>query len=139
MSALVLDCSIVMAWCFEDEASPACDEVLDGVKDTGAIVPSLWYWEVGNVLATAQRRGRIAERDTVSSLKLLSELPIVADDVGASLAWHQTRLLAQTHSLSVYDAAYLELALRTGGILASLDKSLRTAAIAAGVEVRPLL
>ena len=122
-----------MAWCFEDEASPACDAILDRVRDEGTIVPALWYWEVANVLVGAQKRGRISERDCTTYLELLSTLPIKTDDAGAAKAWNQTRLLAQLHALSVYDAAYLELALRRSLPLATLDKALLAALAAAGV------
>jgi predicted nucleic acid-binding protein len=137
MSSLVLDCSLAMAWCFEDEASPACDAILDRARDEGASVPALWYWEVANVLVSAQKRGRISERDCTTYLELLSTLPIKTDDAGAAKAWNQTRLLSQLHTLSVYDAAYLELALRTGGSLATLDKALRAAAVKSGIESLP--
>jgi predicted nucleic acid-binding protein len=133
VNALILDCSVAMAWCFEDEASPACDAILEKVRDIGAIVPALWYWEVGNVLVNAQRRSRISERDCTLRFDLLSALPISPDEIGTKKAWNQTRLLAQLHTLSVYDAAYLELALRTGGDLATLDKALRAAAVRSGV------
>ena len=63
MSALVLDCSLAIAWCFEDEASAAADAILERVRDDGALVPALWVWEVANVLTLAARRGRIGGGD----------------------------------------------------------------------------
>jgi len=137
VSELILDCSVAMAWCFEDEASAACDAVLDRVRDGGAIVPALWFWEVGNVLAMAQRRGRISESACAVRLNLLSALPIRTDDIGPAKAWNETRLLAQSQILSVYDAAYLELALRQGGVLATKDKALNLAANRLGIETLP--
>jgi predicted nucleic acid-binding protein len=137
VSALILDCSLAMAWCFEDEASAEADAVLDRVRDGGAIVPALWYWEVGNVLAMAQRRGRISESACTIRLNLLAALPIKTDDEGAAKAWHETLSLAKSHTLSVYDAAYLELALRQGGAFATLDKALRRVAAKLGIELLP--
>jgi predicted nucleic acid-binding protein len=137
VKALILDCSIAMAWCFEDEASPEADIVLDRVRDGGAIVPALWYWEVGNVLAMAQRRGRISESACTIRLNLLAALPIKTDEEGAAKAWHETLLLAKSHTLSVYDGAYLELALRQGGAFATLDKALRRVAAKLGLELLP--
>jgi predicted nucleic acid-binding protein len=134
VSALILDCSVAMAWCFEDEANPACDALLDQVRDLGAIVPALWYWEVANVFLSAQKRGRITEVGCAARLELLAALPIKIDEFGVSKSWTQTRLLAQIHGLTAYDAAYLELALRLGGRLASLDKALSAAAKKSGLE-----
>jgi predicted nucleic acid-binding protein len=137
MSALVLDCSLAMAWCFEDEASPEADAVLERVRDNGAIVPALWFWEVANVLTLAARRGRIATGDVAARLGLLAALPIRADDDGVGRAWRETALLAQAEALTVYDAAYLELALRLGGDLATLDTDVRRAADRLGVKALP--
>lgn len=137
MKALILDCSLAMAWCFEDEASPEADAVLDRVRDGGTIVPALWYWEVGNVLAIAQRRGRMSESACAIRLNLLAALPIKTDEAGTAKAWHETLLLAKSHTLSVYDAAYLELSLRQGGALATSDKALRGVAAKLGIELLP--
>ena len=137
MKALILDCSLAMAWCFEDEASPEADTVLDRVRDGGAIVPALWYWEVGNVMTMALRRGRINESDCAIRLALLGALPIKTDDVGVARAWHETLSLAKSHGISVYDAAYLELALRQGGELATKDKALDAVANKLGIETLP--
>jgi predicted nucleic acid-binding protein len=137
MTPLILDCSLAMAWCFEDEASEAADGVLDRVRDGGAIVPALWYWEVGNVLAIAQKRGRISESECAIRLNLLAALPIKTDEFGATKAWHETLSLAKSNMLSAYDAAYLELALRLGGTLATNDKALRTVAAKLGIDLLP--
>ncbi|MEY3235756.1 type II toxin-antitoxin system VapC family toxin [Aquidulcibacter sp.] len=137
MKALILDCSLAMAWCFEDEASPEADAVLDRVRDGGAIVPALWYWEVGNVMTMAQSRGRLNESECAIRLALLAALPIKTDDVGVAKAWHETLSLAKSHGISVYDAAYLELALRQGGELATKDKALDAVANKLGIETLP--
>ena len=79
MSALVVDASVALAWCFEDEASPATDAVLDQVKDEGAVVPSLWHLELGNILLLAERRGRTIQGGIVARLALMGQLPITID------------------------------------------------------------
>ena len=123
MSALVLDCSLAMAWCFEDEASAAADAILERVRDDGALVPALWIWEVANVLTLAARRGRIGGGDVAARLALMTALPIRVDDEGVARAWRETALLAQ--------------ALRLGADLATLDTELRRAAGRVGVRVLP--
>ena len=137
MSALVLDCSMAMAWCFEDEASPQSDALLERVRDEGAIVPALWFWEVANVLMLAARRGRIEAADVAGRLGLLSVLPIRVDDEAVARAWREAALLAQGQTLTVYDAAYLELAIRHAAPLASLDAKMRRAAAGLGLAILP--
>jgi len=137
MTGFVLDCSIAMAWCFEDEASPVADALLERVRDEGAAVPSLWHWEVANVLAIAVRKGRLTQRDAQARLLLLGALPIVTDREGPARAWRETFMLMQSHMLTEYDAAYLELALRLGVGLATNDKQLRQAAAFNGISVLP--
>jgi predicted nucleic acid-binding protein len=80
VNPLVLDCSLAMTWCFEDEASHEADTLLERVRDDGAIVPALWFWEVANVLTLAARRGRITSGDVATRLALLSTLPIRVDE-----------------------------------------------------------
>lgn len=110
---------------------------LERVRDDGAFVPALWIWEVANVLALAARRGRIGGGDVAARLALMTALPIRVDDEGVARAWRETALLAQAETLTVYDAAYLELALRLGADLATLDTELRRAAGRVGVRVLP--
>jgi predicted nucleic acid-binding protein len=137
MTGLVLDCSVATSWCFEDEAAPETDALLERVRDEGAIVPALWLWEVANVLTSAVRRRRITASDARARLALLATLPIVADPDGPSRAWREAFLLAQTHKLTAYNAAYLELAVRGGRDLATKDTNLQQAARAIGVKVIP--
>jgi predicted nucleic acid-binding protein len=133
MSRLVLDCSIAMAWCFEDEADPRADEVLARLVRDTAIVPGIWPLEVANVLAVCERKGRITVASTAQFLKMLGGLPIVIDDQGANRAFGEVLMLARTWRLSAYDAAYLELALREGCPLATLDAALQQAAAGLGI------
>ena len=134
----VLDSSLAMAFVFDDEATPETDRVLDdlGEKDE-AVTPSLWRWEVGNALLMAERRKRIAAADTNRHLAALQALPISADENAFQEAWTASLLLARRHELTLYDAAYLELAIRLGVPLGSLDTELRRAARAEGVKLLP--
>jgi predicted nucleic acid-binding protein len=130
---MVIDTSLTMAWCFEDEATDDADGVLDRLLEDEAIVPPLWQFEVTNVLLVAERRSRITEAQTTRFLDLLSQLPIRID---ASLT-DLTALLSagRRHGLSAYDAAYLVLAERLGVPLATLDERLAAAGRSAGVDV----
>jgi len=131
----VFDASITMAWCFEDEKTTATEALLDRLRATPAAVPQLWCWEVGNMLALATRKGRIATAARAQFIALLHALPIQFDGLSAQQALSATLSLAESHGLTVYDASYLELAMRLGVPLASLDADLRAAATAAGVAM----
>ncbi len=137
MSAFVLDCSIAAAWLFEDEARPETDDLLDLLRDDGALVPNLWHLEVGNVLIQAERRGRITAAQIATRLELLASLPIATDGETDVLAFREILTLARAQALTTYDAAYLELALRQGIPLATQDKALVRAAIAVKVDTLP--
>lgn len=131
--SLVIDTSVTMAWCFEDEANEATDAVLDRLTDDQAVVPSLWQLEVANVLLVAERRKRITEAQAMRFIDLLGALPIRID----SSTGDPTAVLAtgRQHGLSAYDAAYLVLAERLAAPLATLDDRLRTACLNAGVQL----
>jgi predicted nucleic acid-binding protein len=137
VSALVVDASVALAWCFEDEASPATDAVLDRVKDGGAIVPSLWHLELGNILLLAERRDRTIQGGIVARLALMGQLPITIDPETTGRAWREILTLARAERLTTYDAAYLELAVRSGLPLATKDEALLGAAQRMGVAVVP--
>jgi len=129
----VLDCSVTMAWCFNDEATPYTDGVRDCLADKRAVVPSIWPLEAANATLMGERRKRLDEARSQRFFVLLAALPIVVDDETGSRAFGNIVHLARTHQLSAYDAAYLELAVRRGLPLACLDGKLKTAALAAGV------
>ena len=131
--AFVLDCSLTLAWFFEDEADAYAQAVEDSLPSAAAIVPTLWPLEVANALLMGERRKRATEAKATTFLGLLKALPIVVDDETAERAWQESIHLARMHQLSVYDAAYLELALRRGLTLATLDDKLAAAANAVGV------
>ena len=129
----VLDCSVTMAWCFEDEGNEKTMEVLQALKSSKAIVPSLWPLEVSNVLLIAGRKKRVTELQTARFIDALASLPIVVDQTTASKAMHSIFLLAKKTDLTVYDAAYLELAIREEIPLATLDAQLIKACKKMGV------
>ena len=133
MSAFVIDASIALAWCFEDEASPGTDLVLEHVRDRGAIVPALWHLELGNVLLQAEKRSRIAMAEIAARLELIAALPIEVDQETTAHAWRETLALARAQGLTTYDAAYLELAVRRGIPLVTKYETLRVAAERLGV------
>jgi predicted nucleic acid-binding protein len=129
--ALVIDASIVAAWAFAEDHRNA-ELTLARVRTEEALVPGLWWYEVRNVLVIGERRGRLTEQQTGRFLRDISGLRISLDrtpDEPAVMA------LARRHRLTVYDAAYLELALREVVPLATLDQALAAAAQAEGVSL----
>ncbi len=131
----VLDCSMTTAWLLPDEVTPQTETVLERVQKDGANVPVMWPQEVANVMLISERRGRIMQEQSESFIVLLDSLPIVVDDRTPTLAFSAILPLARAQKLTVYDAAYLELALRLGLPLATLDKELRVAAQTLGVTL----
>ncbi len=132
---VVLDTSVAAAWWFADEATPATDALLDRVVADGAVVPALFFAEASNVLLQAERRKRLAPGLADRLLRILSGLPLEVEQ-GPRLP-ERALDLARAHRLSVYDAIYLEVAIRRGLALATLDADLRRAAAAAGVGLLP--
>jgi len=128
MGYFVLDNSVVMAWCFEDENNALADAVLDQLQSKVAMVPAIWPLEVGNVLLVAERRGRLSEADSARFLTMLSALPIQSETETRQRAMSDILFLAREYKLSTYDASYLDLAMREGVPLATLDKGLQRAA-----------
>ena len=133
--SFVLDNSIAMAWSFEDEVVDYADAVLDRLAECRAIVPTLWPLEVANALLVGERRKRSTEAETLKWTRILSALPIVVDSDTNAHAWSDTLSLARGHNLTAYDAAYLELAIRRGLPLATIDSKLKGAAQSVGVPL----
>ncbi len=129
----VLDASVTMGWCFEDEAGSETDAVLDRLTEDPAVVPSIWKLEVANVMLVAERGGRLTEFQAARFAELLAKLPINVDQ--ALPAMTAVMSAGRRHGLSAYDAAYLVLAERDGIALASCDGKLQAAARAAGVPL----
>lgn len=131
MSRFVLDCSMTMAWCFEDEATSYSESVLEALAEGEAVVPPLWSLEVANVLVVGERKKRLLPAQSLRFVELLQNLPITLDPDVRPLG--EILGLAREQGLSSYDASYLDLAVRTGLPLASLDGPLLEAAARFGV------
>ena len=129
MSVLfVLDASVTLAWCFEDEANAHALDILERLEEGEAVAPALWVLEVGNALLGAERRGRLTQAESTYFLELLRRLPIRIEETPHPRSWGEILSLARNHRLSTYDATYLDLAMRLGIPLATLDDALREAA-----------
>jgi predicted nucleic acid-binding protein len=125
----VLDASIAACWAFPNEHDERADEALARVRTDDAVVPSLWWFEVRNILVVNERRKRITEAGTSSFLRELARLRLRVDSEPEETV---VLRLARAHRLSVYDASYLELALREAIPMATLDTELALAASAEG-------
>jgi predicted nucleic acid-binding protein len=126
--SIVLDCSVAMNWLMPDESSPFAEEVLERVALDGAFVPPLFKVEVGNALLLAVRRKRITPGTRRMAFDRIGALPLKEDGQGAAHVWTDCVDLADKHGLSLYDATYLELAIRLRKPLATLDDRLADAA-----------
>ena len=135
MPALVIDSSVALAWCFPDERSETLVTIEQQVASSGAVVPGHWHLEIANIVMMAVRRGRVTEQQRGGYLQALSGLPIAIGAETSARAWQDTLWLADAHRLTVYDAAYLELAIRRGFPLATLDSDLGKAAEGEGLTV----
>ena len=135
MSRFVLDASVTAAWCFADETTAYSETVLEMLAAGEALAPATWPLEVANVLVMAERRKRITLAKTTSFLQLLAGLAVSLDAAGAAQTFDNVLSLAREQGLSTYDAAYLELAIRKGLPLATLDTDLKKAARAVGVRI----
>lgn len=133
---LVLDNSIVMAWCLQDEMSMLADAAMEAAAREGAWVPAIWWHEVRNALLMSETYGRATPADTGATLEDLSALTLVVDSTGTS---DDVLAAARSFGLSFYDAEYLELALRRQLTLATLDQRLVDAATDAGVPLFSLV
>jgi predicted nucleic acid-binding protein len=135
MSLLILDASATLAWIYGDEVTGTIRSVFDAIADNGALVRALWRLEVANSLTMAVQKRRIRPDFRRAALADLALLDITTDQQTDSYAWTDTLNFADQFQLTVYDAAYLELAQRRGLPLATLDQELRTAATAIGLTV----
>lgn len=133
--SVVLDSSITLAWVYPDETTAAIRRLFDAVTEDGAVVPTVWRLEVANALTIAMRRGRIDAALRAGALADLAVFNITVDDSTDAHAWGATLQLADRFRLTVYDAAYLELAQRRSLPLATLDAELGAAARSLGVTI----
>lgn len=132
-ATFVVDCSIAMAWLFHDEATPKTVALLNRLATETALVPAWWFVEITNVLAVAERKGRITPTQTGAFIADLSKLGIERDDEAPDRAFTHLLALCRTHRLTSYDAIYLDLAIRRHLPLATLDDELRKAGRKLGV------
>ena len=132
MTSIVIDNSVFLAWCLADEDEPTATGAMQQVAEGGGVAPRIWWYELRNALLVNERRGRMSPQQVSDTLTDSLALGISMDD-----QHDESRLLelARRHELTVYDAAYLEVAFRRGLPLATLDRRLREAAEAIGVAV----
>jgi predicted nucleic acid-binding protein len=130
----VVDNSVVMSWCFEDQTNAYTEAVLDALKTREAFVPSIWPLEAGNVLLVAERKSILSKADVVRYLSLIEGLPINVEQESPERMLTEILSLAREYRLSTYDASYLDLAMRLGLPIATQDKELRAAAKKCGVR-----
>ena len=129
---LVIDASVALSWCLSDEDDPMAELAMRLTLEHFAVVPRIWWYQILNVLSVNRRRGRLTEEYVSATLADLKGMRILAD------ADHSDGIildLAWKYGLSVYDAAYLETALRRSLPLASLDGRLRQAGEATGITI----
>lgn len=131
----VLDCSVAISWCLVDENNDYANAILAMMPDSEAFVPGIWSLEIANVLLVAERRNRMTQEQSSEAIALLQSLLIQVDTDTDANALGATLALGRQEGLAAYDAAYLELALRLGLPLATLDTRLASAATRCGVEL----
>ena len=133
--AFVLDCSVAMAWLFNDEATPKTADLLNRLATETALVPAWWFVEITNVLALAERKRRITPAQSGAFIADIGKLEIELDEEAPGRAFTHLLSLCRTHRLTSYDAMYLDLAVRRQLPLATLDDDLRKAARNLGVRL----
>lgn len=136
MAGLVVDASVTLSWALVGEAkAPEARAVADRIAENAAIVPAIWRLEVGNALLVAERRGRLTAAQAEAVCIGLAAMPIEIDPETSARAWADTARLARNHGLMLYDAAYLELAVRRALPLAMFDWALARAAVTESVPL----
>lgn len=137
MKGLVIDSSVAASWILPDETNEAATRWLEAALTKTPVAPAHWPVEIANTALQAHRRGRLSESDLDQAWALLSDLDVQVEASSLATTWRDGLSLARRHSLTVYDALYLELALRRGFTLATFDKALLRAASETGVAVEP--
>ncbi|MGS0740901.1 type II toxin-antitoxin system VapC family toxin [Glaciimonas sp. GG7] len=133
--SIVVDASMALAWIFErtkPEEAECADRAIQAIAETGTVVPSLWHIEITNALLVGERRKVATEAQVIDYLARLDRLPISISDTSPEMRRDQVMALAREHGLTAYDATYLDLALRTGSVLATFDNKLANAMRNAG-------
>ena len=131
----VVDASVAMSWCFEDEATSYTESVLERLRGSDAAAPAIWPLEVANILLLGERRGRIPRPKTESFVRVLQELRVAVEDGPPAAVLGSVLQIGREYGLTSYDASYLELAMRRGLPLATLDGRLADAAQRASVKL----
>ena len=133
--AYVIDPSLALAWLLPDEHNQDAIAIRQAIEDgDDAWIPAHWWLEIGNALLMAERKGRITPEQSAQALALIDDLPLEQDEETAEHVGERTFSLARKHRLTIYDAAYLELAQRRGAFLATFDAQLADAAAKEGVS-----
>jgi predicted nucleic acid-binding protein len=135
LKGVVVDASVALAWCFPDEASNYADGVLVALEGHAILVPAVWGLEIANAVLTGERRKRLRQPEIRRFTTLLDSLSLVQDVQSVSEHVSNVLPLAREYNLSAYDAAYLELSIRHGTPLATLDGKLQKAAQEAGILI----
>ena len=135
MTGIVIDASVALAWCFPDEASDYADDVLVALEGHSILVPTLWPIEITNALLVAERRNRVKQSTIRQSVALLNGLTVLLFSQSVTESVGNVLPLAREYNLSAYDAAYLDVALRHGIPLATLDYNLQKAGTKAGIKI----
>src|SRR5215469_8812598 len=132
----VLDASLAVAWCFDDESTAFTEAMLDRLAaGWEGSVPAIWPLEVTNALLASERRNRCSIAGVTASLARLAQLPISVESSDSDRVFNQVTSLARHQQLTSYDAAYLELALRERIPIATLDERLRQSARVLGIKI----
>lgn len=130
----VLDCSVAISWCLQDEDNAYANAILNIVSGANqAIVPAFFWLEISNVMWVAERRNRNTREQNDTAITILQDLPIIVDSISVTETITSTLNLARQYNLAVYDAAYLELAIREGLLLATIDERLVNTAKSLGI------
>ncbi|HYL76755.1 MAG TPA: type II toxin-antitoxin system VapC family toxin [Bryobacteraceae bacterium] len=135
MTEVVLDASTTLAWCFPDKTSDNADRLLLSLERKTILVPAVWVLEIANAVLVGERRKRLSQTDILRFITVLEDLSLVEDRQSVSEHLRNVLPLARRHNLSAYDAAYLELAIRHGAPIATIDAKLQKAAQKAGVTL----
>ena len=135
MREVVIDASVALAWCFPDEKSIYADHVLESLDGRAVLVPAIWALEVANGLLVGERRKRIGQMDILRFTELLEALAVQEIALPVSAHIGGVLPLAREYKLSAYDASYLDVAIRSGAELATVDEGLEKAARTAGVPI----
>ena len=133
--AFVVDASVTISWCFDDEATPYTESVLERLRESEAVAPAIWPLEVANILLLGERRGRIPRTKTESFVRVLRELEVSVQEKSTGTFLGPVMQIGREYGLASYDASYLELAMRHDLSLATLDRRLADVAGRAGVKL----